>query len=307
MKATSILKNTLRLSLLVSVVAACMAQSKPMGISTTQDESRGIIPEKFVNARPKRSGPVKRAHVAYKKVASESAMTESAKPTDSRSAQIGLTVWRLRKSISSDGAARILEQEEAAEWTPIRVEASTPLAAGDRVRLSIESSREGYLYVIDREQYEDGSLGQPLLIFPTMRTRGGDNRVKPGRLIDIPAQDDRPSFFRLKTIRAEHVAELITILVTREPIVGLSIGPERLILSKELMANWENSWSRKSEHFELEGGQGKTWTKEEQLAAVDATRELTQEDAPPQSVFRIANAPGTSIMVSVPLRILRKE
>jgi len=292
--------------LLLLVVVTCIAQSKPARIPTAQDESRGIIPEKFVNARPKRSGPVKRAHVAYKKVA-EPATIESAKATASQSAQIGLTVWLLRKSLATDGAARILEQEEAAEWTPIRVEASTPLAPGDRVRLSIESSREGCLYVIDRERYEDGSLGQPLLIFPTTRTRGGDNRVKPGKLIDIPAQDDRPSYFRLKTNRAEHVAELITILVTKEPILGLTIGPERLILSKDLMAKWEHSWSRKSEHFELEGGQGKTWTREEQIAAADANRELTQEDAPPQSVFRIVNAPGASILVSVPLRILRKE
>jgi hypothetical protein len=44
---------------------------------------------------------------------------------------------------------------------------------------------EGYLYVIDREQYEDGTLGEPVQIFPTTRTRGGDNSVKPGSLIEI--------------------------------------------------------------------------------------------------------------------------
>src|SRR5437867_180490 len=73
------------------------------------------------------------------------------------------------------------------EWTPERIEEDTPLNPGDKVRLSIESlSRAGYLYVIDRAQYADGTLGEPLLIFPTLRT-SNKNRVKPGRLIYIPS------------------------------------------------------------------------------------------------------------------------
>ena len=55
-------------------------------------------------------------------------------------------------------------------------------------------SDRAYLYVIDREQYADGTQGEPYLIFPTTRTRGGDNSVKAGRVMEIPSQDDNPPY-----------------------------------------------------------------------------------------------------------------
>ena len=84
------------------------------------------------------------------------------------------------------------------EWTPERIEADTPLKVSERVRITVESPRAGYLYVVDREQYADGSLGDAYLIFPTTRTRDGDNKVRPGKLIDIQSmhRDAMASFMR---------------------------------------------------------------------------------------------------------------
>ena len=42
---------------------------------------------------------------------------------------------------------------------------------------------DGYLYVINREQYADGTFGRARLIFPTLLTYNGNNRVKPGQPI----------------------------------------------------------------------------------------------------------------------------
>ncbi|MGH9762387.1 MAG: hypothetical protein ACREAC_16310, partial [Blastocatellia bacterium] len=57
--------------------------------------------------------------------------------------EIGVTLWRLRPSTPSDTGTRMLTQEPDAsapvEMTPERVEVETPLSAGQRVRLSIES------------------------------------------------------------------------------------------------------------------------------------------------------------------------
>ena len=119
--------------------------------------------------------------------------------------QLGITVWRLRPSKQEDGGARILvmENSQSSHWTPERIEVDTSLAVGDRVRISVESPRAGYLYVVDREQYADGTFGDPYLIFPTKRTRGGDNRVRPGKLIDIPAQEDNPSTLRCCRVRPQ--------------------------------------------------------------------------------------------------------
>src|SRR5262249_996433 len=132
---------------------------------------------------------------------------------------LGITIWRLRPSGASDAQeSRLLIQEDdkpgATEWTPERVEAETTFSAGEPVRLSIEPPRNGYLYVIDREQYDDGTTSDPYLIFPTQRIRGGDNAVSSGKVIELPER----SAFRLKPMRPEYKGELLTLLVTAEPI-----------------------------------------------------------------------------------------
>ena len=149
------------------------------------------------------------------------------------------------------------------------------------------------------------SMSEPQLIFPTTRLRGGDNEVKPGRLIEIPAQSDSPNYMHLKSTHGVLVAERLTIVVAEELIPGLTeqISSHPLALDKNLLAKWENTWSGKVEHFELAGGDGKVWTKAEQEAGADATRELTQNDAPPQTVFRVAHVPNTPMLVNVELRV----
>ncbi len=108
--------------------------------------------------------------------------------------------------------------------------------------MRIEAARTGYLYVVDQEQYADGSKGEPYLIFPTARNRGGDNSVKAGRVIEIPAQDDSPPYFTLKRIRVDHVGESVIVLVTPTPIQTLTITDKAQRLSAETLALWEKSW-----------------------------------------------------------------
>jgi len=97
---------------------------------------------------------------------------------------VGVTLWRLRPANRADAGERLIVHDDNAttEWLPERISANTKLVQGDRLRISVEAVRAGYLYVIDREQYADGTLGEPYLIFPTKRTAGGDNEVAIGRL-----------------------------------------------------------------------------------------------------------------------------
>ncbi len=101
---------------------------------------------------------------------------------------IGVTLWRLRPSRKADTGERIITHDgpESMEWLPERVASNGRLAEGDRIRMSIEAARTGYLYVVAQEQYADGSKGEPYLIFPTTRTRSGDNSVSAGRVIENP-------------------------------------------------------------------------------------------------------------------------
>src|SRR6185369_1856503 len=107
-----------------------------------------------------------------------------------------------------------------------RIEADTRISEGERVRVSIESPSTGYLYVIDREQYADGTSGDAYLIFPTARTRGGHNAVVAGRVLEFPAQEDNPPYFTLTRSRPGHIGEALILIVSPQPLVDLPVSSE---------------------------------------------------------------------------------
>ncbi len=273
---------------------------------------RDITPEEFVKSRPARSSasssPTRRAR--YKPATTKSAAFAGAhKPDSSNALQLGLTIWRLRPSSLTERGARIIVHHdgETEEWTAERIESNTPLRIGERIRFSFESPQTGYLYVIDREKYASGSMSEPQLIFPTTRTRGGDNRVAPGQIIEIPSQNDRPNFFSLRRSRLDQTGELLTVILAPQPIEGITIGDNPLALSSQQVAQWENQWGALTEKFEMAGGSGKSWTQAEQEAGANGTRTLTQEDPGPQTIYRVAAKPGAPLLVNVGLRYSRTE
>lgn len=304
-----ILKTTIIVGLALlaalSFTSAAFAQSE-------DDNSRQIVLDRFNKARPgdevtagiSGAGPGARAPVYRRTGPQRAPGSRKTLPSE----EIGVTVWRLRPSQSGDTGGRVLVLDglKPAEWTPERIEADTPLNVGDRVRLTVESPRPGFLYIIDREQYADGSLGEAMLIFPTLQTRGGDNRVEPGRLIDIPAQEDQYSYFTAQPAgdRRDQVAEVLTIILLSQAL-PLQIGQQPLKMTGPQITGWEKLWGGAAERLELIGGAGRTWTNEEKQAGAAKGRQLTQTGPPPQTVYRIARKKGGPLLVTVPLRYAR--
>ncbi len=68
---------------------------------------------------------------------------------------------------------------------------------------------------------------------------------------------------------------------------------------------WDKLWGGVAETLELVGGAGRTWTNEEKLAGAANGRQLTQSGPPPQTVYRVAQKAGGSLLVTVPLRYAR--
>jgi hypothetical protein len=226
----------------------------------------------------------------------------------SASTVIGVTIWRLRPARSAEKGERIVVHEEAGatEWLPERVSSDAKLREGDRIRLSIEAARTGYLYVIAREQYVGGTAGEPFLIFPTKRTRGGDNAVKSGRVIEVPAQDDNPPFFTLKRTRSDHTGETLIVLVTPTPIEGLQIGDHAQRLLEDQVAMWEKRWGAEVGRLEMENSAGKRWTKEEKEAGANSTRSLNEEEPAPQTLYyRPGAKTADPVLVKVELQYAR--
>jgi Domain of unknown function (DUF4384) len=309
------------------MIAGCFAMAALSNsvLGCLQDEdvsSRQIVLDRFNKARPAADAsasvgggrtsaeatvkaPIYRRTGAIKLAANAGKSTRTSSKTTPTFDDIGVTVWRLRPAQADDGGARVLvlDGQKQAEWTPERIEADTPLNIGDRVRLTVESPRPGFLYIIDREQYADGSLGDPMLIFPTLHTRAGDNRVAPGKLIDIPAQEDRYSYFTAQPggPRRDQIAEVLTIILVAQAM-PLQIGDQPLKLSDSQLGAWEKLWGGQTERLELVGGAGRPWTNEEKQAAAAKGRQLTQTGPPPQTVYRVARKAGGPLLITVPLR-----
>ena len=280
----------------VSAALAAMASIAIAGSQQSDETTRQIIAEEFLKKRP---APAKTSTVtkpAYR-IVNPSA---SPKAPAAATMDLGVTLWRLRPSQSADDGARLLVQD-ASELTAERLDTGAPLAIGDRVRLTIESPTAGFLYVVDRELYGDGTMSEPYLIFPTTRTRNGDNAVRAGRLVDIPDQQDRPNYFSVRPSRPGQVGELITILVSPSALDSVAIADKPLVLATDVVATWEKSWMAPVQQFALEGGVKKLWTREEQAAGGDGTRLLKQDDPPPQTIFRLAAKKGAPVLVNVRL------
>jgi hypothetical protein len=183
--------------------------------------------------------------------------------------KVGVTIWKVER----------VREGESLKEVARRVEADTKFHEGDLLRLSIESPRTGYLYVVDRDQFTDGSFGVTNLIFPLL---GEDNELQAGKLIDIPAGNATP--FKASP-SANQAGEMLTIIITSAPL-SLPLSKKFLPISSVQLAEWEKMWSGMTERFEMNGGAGLTRTIQEQEAAsTTGSRQLTRDDPSPQTIY----------------------
>ena len=284
MKVRVVMFSALAAMLAVAVVA-----------QTNDETTRKLWDTAFLNTAKNKPTPRRRSYrIATPKVPIDNVAADSV---------VGVTIWRLRPASPRDAGERLIVHEDSAnkQWTPERISPQTKLDQGDRLRISVEGARKGYLYLIDREQYADGSLGEPYLIFPTTRTLNGDNRVELGKLTEIPGQDDDPPFFTMKKSRPDHVAEVLSVLVSPTPLEGIAITDKAQKLSDTQVAAWEKEWSSGVGFLEMDKSVGQTWTKEERDAGSN-TRALTAEGPAPQLLFyRAAAKPTDPLFVKLQL------
>jgi hypothetical protein len=270
-----------------------------MHVSGSGGDTSARQSKEFQEARPNPSGKPK--------VSTNDVYEMKAAGNDSAghdSAQIGITVWKLEPAGGQGDGPRLLVQESDAvlEMAPQRVSADMTFAVGDRVFISIESPREGYLYVINREQLANGTMGDPYLICPSTKIRNGNNHVKAGLLTYIPAQNDRPNYFTLKPTGPGHIGEILSVVVLQQPIEGLVAGKLSLQLSDEQALRLEGGGEVTAQEFELKVGAKRGWTEEEKEAGDDDARLLTQEDPLPQTIYRVPVRQDKGIVAKLSLR-----
>jgi hypothetical protein len=205
---------------------------------------------------------------------------------------IGLTIWRLRETNQHNPIAE-------------RAMIDTLFNEGEQVRFSIEVPQEGdgYLYVIDREVYADGTTSDPYLIFPSQTTPPRGNIVTAGKPVYVPAQGDPNPYFTLEVSRRDHVREKLTFIISPKPlklILETSGNPAQL--DRAQVAQWEKQWGGHVERREERNGAGKQWTVAEKEAG-NGQRRLVQGDPLPQTIFLVKAKPGVPIILHAPLQI----
>lgn len=271
-------------------------------IGQDEDDSKSIKAERFIQERPASKS---RSVARYRRTKPTTPDSAAIRPKGVALGDLGVTIWRFRPSQATDQTKELVEVEgRPTEWTPERVEEGTRFAQGQQVRLSIESlSRSGYLYVINREEYGDGTLGEPVLIFPK-RTSAG-NYVKAGRLVYIPSATGRFMIEPSKTLKP-HVGELLIVIVSPTPLITADqLGEKRTPLDRTLVEGWQKRWNATAEKFEMAGGMGQAMTPIEQAAARENAALLTQNDPAPQTVFQLAAKPSDPLWITVPLRFAK--
>ena len=260
-------------------------EKRPTVVSQKQKKNMSVI----TNAR-RRYSLVRRVPVKPKVAAQVDKKTPAnVKPTV-KTEQIGVTFWRLRPVANDDGddvpvfSVRVGDGRE--NWTAERVNSTTRFREGDRVRFTIESSRTGYLYIINREYYADGTTGAANIIFPTLRTRGGDNRVAAGSLVDIPASTDSVPYFTIKPKRKDYAGEELVVLITKEKL-PLELGLKALPLETPKLEKWSLDWNATVDIYDAADGEGIAMTSAELTVAQTATRALEQEEPLPQTIYKV--------------------
>lgn len=251
-----------------------------------QPKDRSITSDDFNKTRPqpkKRTGPPKKPR--QYRLASEPLAKPLALSSPS-TLKAGVTLWKVQRVGDGPSTREIAK----------RVEADMQFYEGDLLRLSIESPRSGYLYVIDRDWFTDGSSGETKLIFPR---EGEDNRLEAGKLIDIPAQHGAP--FKASP-KAGQAGEMLTIIVTSSPL-SLSLSSKELPISSAQLAEWETMWSGMTERFEMINGSGEVRTLAEEEAT--GTRQLTRDDPAPQTIYVLTPRSNDGLLFNLLLSYVR--
>ena len=264
------------------ILLLTLALLLPVAAHAQPQQQRAIKSEDFTQTRPDSGKGTRKESHTYRP-----ASKPLKRPINKFSAstlKVGVTLWKVERGTSTKEIAR-------------RVETDTKFREGELLRLSIESPRPGYLYVIDRDWFNDDTAGKTNLIFPR---RDDDNRLEPGKLITIPAESKTP----FKTSPAPNqVGEMLTIIVTDSPL-SLPLSDDVLPISDAQLAEWKRRWSGSTERFEMIGGAGQVRSMEEEVAS-EGSRQLTRDDPPPQTIYFLTPKSSAGLLFNLMLSYVK--
>jgi hypothetical protein len=276
--------------LIVSIVISVSSQT------VAQEGSKGLLPEEAgIKTNPKRKKGKK--PITFQTL---ERFTPAPAAAGTEFAQVGITIWR----VESEKAKGI--EQAGTEQTQHRLDTNAAYTNGEQIRINIISPTGGYLYIVDQEQYSDGTYGPAYLAFPTLTTRNGNNLVRAWEPVQVPAY---PSSWRFKPrtldegeIRKMQTAEVFTVIISPKPLIDIArISEKQLKFNKGEFESWQTHWKTAVRQFDMENTVGqlvRTGSK-----GVDQVgQEAAEEEFDAQTIYQVAIKPGTPILITLPLR-----
>lgn len=186
----------------------------------------------------------------------------------------------------------------------VRVDPTREFHNGDSIRLSLEPSVDGYVYVFHTE-----NDGPPEMIYPDPRLEGGENWIEAHVPVDIPSTLETDERLRWFQFYGNAGTERLYVVVTRDPLPEVPIGEN---LMKFCAANkgkcpWKppvEAWVQVQLASKAEvrvvtskTSAGQAETEKEQVAT---TRGLGLDQTAPQpSVIRMSAATNAPVLVTI--------
>jgi len=191
----------------------------------------------------------------------------------------------------------------------VRVEPGHEFHSGDRVRISLEPSVDGYLYVFHTE-----GAGQPEMIYPDARLDEGENWIEAHVPMEVPSSEQADERYHWFVFDNNPATERLYVVVTRQPLPSVPTGVDlvKFCTENKNKCPWRpfsEVWAQLQEANKAEvkvvtsNTAGQSQTEKEQVAT---TRGLGLDQSAPQpAVIRMTASTNASVLVTV-LELIHK-
>jgi Domain of unknown function (DUF4384) len=326
----------MRHKMLVSILGLALVACAAVSTARAQDGEEELVRGSFLTSRPKTSGKATSNQIADSaSLAAGGGSTTGSKPTGGRTtgrtggrrptggrtstrvsgsgsgkastgtttvavkgnATVGTTTPATTFSPGAIGLGYTLYMRDAS-GSPMRVDPSREFRAGDRIRLSLETNTDGYLYIFHTE-----NDGEPQMLYPDVRLERGDNRIEAHVPYEIPWNE--PGVENWFKFDANPANERLYVVVTREPLPGVPVGDALIGYCEQNRCPWRppvGVWAQLKTSGQAKVGVVKSRNygqKQSEVERESVTRGIgLEQTAPEPSVIRMNVSSNLPILVT---------
>ncbi|HEY0407264.1 MAG TPA: DUF4384 domain-containing protein [Pyrinomonadaceae bacterium] len=183
----------------------------------------------------------------------------------------------------------------------VRVDPSRVFRAGDRIRISLETNTDGYLYVFHTENNND-----PQMLYPDAKLDEGDNFIEAHVPYEIPWSGEAADNLRWFVFDQNPANERLYIVISREPLPGVPTNEQLINYCRSNQCPWRPAtslWSQvrvNSEGKVVVDKKAATYGQKQTASERDATtRGLSLgTSAPEPSIVRMNATSNAGVLVT---------